>query len=158
MLNPSKIQKKLFFNFICDDMLIRVIFKRNWLKSQLIIKIDFKETYLQYMQDSLPKLKCVIQRIIKLLFINTNKWSLITNPFQKQPPDMFLNKRCSWKYRKIHRKIPVPECLFFNKVAGPMPATFFKKKLWHRCFPVNFAKFLRTPFLLNTSGGCFCQL
>ena len=25
------------------------------------------------------------------------------------------------------------------------PATFSKKKLWHRCFPKNFAKFLRTP-------------
>ena len=23
---------------------------------------------------------------------------------------------------------------------------FIKKRLWHRCFPVNFAKFLRTPF------------
>ena len=30
-----------------------------------------------------------------------------------------------------------------------------KKRIWHRCFPVNFAKFLRTPFLQNTSGGCF---
>ena len=29
----------------------------------------------------------------------------------------------------------------------PEPATLFKKRLWHRCFPVNFAKFLRTPFL-----------
>ena len=27
-----------------------------------------------------------------------------------------------------------------------------KKSLWHRCFPVNFAKFLRTPFLQNTPG------
>ena len=27
---------------------------------------------------------------------------------------------------------------------------------WHRCFPVNFAKFLRRPFLQNTSCGCFC--
>ena len=27
-----------------------------------------------------------------------------------------------------------------------------KKRLWHRGFPVNFAKFLRTPFLQNTSG------
>ena len=25
-------------------------------------------------------------------------------------------------------------------------------RLWHKCFPVNFAKFLRTPFLQNTSG------
>ena len=29
--------------------------------------------------------------------------------------------------------------------------TLFKKRLWHRCFPVNFAKYLRTPFLQNTS-------
>ena len=35
------------------------------------------------------------------------------------------------------------------------PATLLKKRLWHRCFPVNFAKFLRIPFLQNTSGGCF---
>ena len=26
-------------------------------------------------------------------------------------------------------------------------ATLLKKRLWHRCFPVNFAKFLRTPFV-----------
>ena len=26
-------------------------------------------------------------------------------------------------------------------------ATFLKKRLWHRCFPVKFSKFLRTPFL-----------
>ena len=30
-----------------------------------------------------------------------------------------------------------------------------KKRLWRRCFPVTFAKFLSTPFLQNTSGGCF---
>ena len=27
------------------------------------------------------------------------------------------------------------------------PATLLKKKLWHRCFPVNFVKFLKTLFL-----------
>ena len=31
-------------------------------------------------------------------------------------------------------------------------ATLLKKRLWRRCFPVNFAKFLRTPFLKNTSA------
>ena len=30
------------------------------------------------------------------------------------------------------------------------PATLLKKTRWHRCFPVNFAKFLRTSFLQNT--------
>ena len=29
---------------------------------------------------------------------------------------------------------------------------FAKKRLWHRCFPVNFTKFLKTPFAQNTSG------
>ena len=27
------------------------------------------------------------------------------------------------------------------------PATLLKKRLWQRCFPVNFAKFLGTAFL-----------
>ena len=35
------------------------------------------------------------------------------------------------------------------------PPTLLKKRLWHRCFPVNFAKFLRTTFLKNISGGCY---
>ena len=33
-----------------------------------------------------------------------------------------------------------------------------KKKLQHRCFPVKFAKFLRTPFLQKSSSGCFWGL
>ena len=39
------------------------------------------------------------------------------------------------------------QSLFFNKVGGLRPETLLKKRLWHRCFPVNFAKFLRTSFL-----------
>ena len=37
--------------------------------------------------------------------------------------------------------------LFFNKVPGLRPPTLLKKRLWHWFFPVNFMKFLRTPFL-----------
>ena len=39
---------------------------------------------------------------------------LILNIFkkQKQPPKVFFKKRCSQKFRKIHRKTPVPEPLF----------------------------------------------
>ena len=48
------------------------------------------------------------------------------------------------KFRKIHRKTPVS---WFNKVAGLRPVTLLKKRLWHRCCPVNFSKFLRTPSL-----------
>ena len=35
---------------------------------------------------------------------------------------------------------------FFCKKSYLRPATLFKKRLWHSCFPVSFAKFLRTPF------------
>ena len=37
------------------------------------------------------------------------------------------------------------QSLLFNKVAGLRPVTLIKKRLWHRCFPDNFSKFLRTP-------------
>ena len=42
------------------------------------------------------------------------------------------------------------QSLFLIKLKGLGPATLLKKRLWHRYFPVNFAKFLRTP--QNTSG------
>ena len=35
------------------------------------------------------------------------------------------------------------------------PATLLKRRLWHRCFLSNFAKFFRAPFYLDTSAGCF---
>ena len=36
-----------------------------------------------------------------------------------------------------------------------MLESLVKKSLQHRCFPWNIAKFLRTPFLKNDSGGSF---
>ena len=37
-------------------------------------------------------------------------------------------------------------------VAGLRASTLLKKKLRHKCFPVNLAKFLRTLYLQNTSA------
>ena len=39
--------------------------------------------------------------------------------------------------------------LFFNKVAGLSSSTLLKRKLWRRCFPVNFVKFLITPYFID---------
>ena len=39
--------------------------------------------------------------------------------------------------------------LFFNKIEGLRPATLLKKRLCHRCFPLNIVKFLRTPFCIE---------
>ena len=68
-----------------------------------------------------------------------------------------LYRKCSLKkvilrsFAKITRK-HMCQSLLFNEVAGLKPATLLKKRLCYRCFVVNFAKFLRTPFSQNTSG------
>ena len=49
---------------------------------------------------------------------------------------------------RYHSLLLVPT-FSLNEVAGLRTATLLKKRLWHRCFPVNFAKFLRTPFLIE---------
>ena len=48
----------------------------------------------------------------------------------------------------IHRKKPVLEALF-DRIAGFQVPNFIKKRLQHRCFHGNFAKFLRTTILKN---------
>ena len=39
-----------------------------------------------------------------------------------------------------------------------LACNFIKKRLWHWCFPVNFAKFLRAPVLQNTSRRLLLNL
>ena len=48
--------------------------------------------------------------------------------------------------KNFHRKTPVLESLF-NKFSDLQACCFIKKRFHHKCFPVKFAKFLRTPFL-----------
>ena len=58
---------------------------------------------------------------------------------------MFCKKGVLIDFAKFRGK-HLCQSFFFNKVAGRSP-TLLKKRLWHRCFPVNFQKFLRTHFL-----------
>ena len=63
-------------------------------------------------------------------------------------------------FRSSHLRLSVKKGALTNfvKFAGKhlcqkfWPATLLKKCLWYRCFSVNFAKFLRRPFLQDTSG------
>ena len=50
-----------------------------------------------------------------------------------------------FKNSQYYRKISVLES-FFNKVASLKAYNFIKKRLRHRCFPVNIANFLGTAF------------
>ena len=67
--------------------------------------------------------------------------------YQKQPPEVFCKKSVLRNFIKFTEK-HLRNSQLFIKVVG----LGYKQRLWHRCFPVNFVKFLRTPFLQKTSG------
>ena len=62
-------------------------------------------------------------------------------------PEVFCKKGVLRNFAKFVGK-HLCQNLFFNKVAGLRPATLLKKRFWHRSFPVNFAKYLRTAFFI----------
>ena len=62
-------------------------------------------------------------------------------------------QRCSVKkvFSEISKKIHGQtrcQSLLLKKVAG-LSLQLYKRRLWHRLFPVNFVKFLRTPFYIE---------
>ena len=61
-------------------------------------------------------------------------------------PEVFCRKGVLRNFAKFTGK-HLCQSFFFNKVSGLRPATLLKKRIWHRCFPANFAKFLKTPIL-----------
>ena len=61
-------------------------------------------------------------------------------------PDVFCKKGFLRNFAKLTVK-HLCQGVFLKEVVGLRPATLFKKILRHRCFPINFAKFLRTPFI-----------
>ena len=69
-----------------------------------------------------------------------------------EPPEVFYEKGVLRNFIKFTGK-HLSQSVFFNKVTDLGPATLFKKRLCHRCFPANFAKFIRTPFLQKTSDS-----
>ena len=73
----------------------------------------------------------------------------IKSLFLKKPsssyPEVLCKKGVLRNFTKITGK-QLCQSLFFVKVTGLRPINLSKKRLWHRCFPVNFVKLLRSPF------------
>ena len=70
---------------------------------------------------------------------------------RKQPREMFCKKCVLRNFTKFTGK-NLCQGLFFSQGAGLRPSTLLKKRLCQRDFSVDFMKFLRTPFLQNTTG------
>ena len=66
--------------------------------------------------------------------------------FRSSRSEVFCKNGVLKNFAKFTEK-QLCQSVFFNKVAGLRPATFLKKRFWHRCFPMIFGKFLRTIFL-----------
>ena len=67
------------------------------------------------------------------------------------------------KFRSSHRRCSTKKVLLIisqNLLENSCVGVSFllKKRLRHRCFPVNIMKFLKTPFLQNTSGWLFLKI
>ena len=74
--------------------------------------------------------------------INSSRYLIFRVYFSRgNQPEVFCKKGFLESFAKFTGKFPC-QSLFFLR-----PATFLKKRLWHRCFPRNFAKFVRTPSL-----------
>ena len=118
----------------------------NHLKQQGGTILDFFCFFLCY-------LKCANPLITETS--DTLVW--LTNTFCYEPLQFFSEtvvQTCSVKkgilrnFAKLSGK-RLCQSLYFNKVAGLRPANLLKQRLWRRCFLENFAKFLRTPFLIE---------
>ena len=63
---------------------------------------------------------------------------------QKQLPEVFYVKRCSWKFRKIHRKTPKPDSLF-QWSCRPLQL-YYKKKTLTQGFSCEFCEIFKNTF------------
>ena len=114
----------------------------------------------------------------KLFYLTNFHWKYILWKWvQKQTSEVFCEKGVPRNFTKLTGKY-LCESPFFNNVAGltkwsntlkqfisilltnclsvfdhfVRPATLLRKRLWHSSFPVNFVKFLRTPFFIEHLG------
>ena len=63
--------------------------------------------------------------------------------------EVFYQKGVFRNFAKFKGK-HLSQSLFFNKAAILRSATLLKKRLWHRCFPMNFCKISRITFSYKT--------
>ena len=97
-------------NILCQNLWILEIiwyilkFKNIWILRFSKTKTDFFFNF-----------KCLTNFMGEFTFCNAEEYSVKT---QKQPPKVFYIKRCSRKFRKIHKKIHVSDSLFNKNASG----------------------------------------
>ena len=107
-----------------------------------------------------------LKNLIKVPFFLSEPWKPFSHLSQSYKPHykilalwwktslivkdwLSLHHRCSIKkvFLDISQNSQENTCARVSFLMKLRPATLLKKRLWHRCFPVNFDEFLKTPFL-----------
>ena len=104
--------------------------------------VDIKPIYLNKGYLFQNKIYCLEKTCLCFTKIKFSKHTL----YRSSRPKVFCKKGVLRNLAKFTGK-QLYQSFFFDKVGGLSPAFLLEKRLWHRCFSVNFAKFLRTPCL-----------
>ena len=90
-------------------------------------------------------LNCVdiVSGILKQLFLEISPIDWYN---QKQPTEVFYKKAALKNFATFTGK---------HLCWSPQARNVIKKRLQHRCFPVNITTILRTPILKTSANGCF---
>ena len=100
------------------------------------------------------KLYSVLEEVCILRYLHNNITMLIPKFRNEGCPKIILAKSRSCRPEVFCKKGVLEN---FTKLTGKHQYQSLFCKI-RRCFPVNFVNFLRTPFLYNTSGGCFSKV
>ena len=73
---------------------------------------------------------------------------------QKQPPEMFYEKRFSYKLHKIYRKAPVPES-FFKQNRRAEGCNFIKKETLAQGLSCEFCEMSTNTYFKTPLDDCF---
>ena len=75
--------------------------------------------------------------------------NIAVHGFRLMPVTEAVVQRCSVKkvFLEISQGLQENTCARISFLTKLKPATLLKTRLWYRCFPMNFVKFLRAPIL-----------
>ena len=82
------------------------------------------------------KFHCIYKKHIKSLILQKVSDVQFSQPKSRKDAEII--------YSETKRDQAIDQCMNAYR-----SATLLKKRLWHRCFPVNFMKFRRTPFYIE---------
>ena len=111
-----------------------------------VVSANFLQVFFQVSKRVLGKLGKLFFYVTSKALFNLEKFKVYNIRDNEAVVQKCSVKRCSKNFAKFTGK-HLCQSLVFSKVAG---------LLWHRCFPVNFVRFLRTPFF-TPLDDCFCR-